>query len=273
MSMRFFGDVVTSVFDRSPHALERRADLIARLTARLDRTRGLGYGWDTPAEEARAIFRLLPERDAVLFDLGAHHGEWSATVLRDWPGTVRAVHAFEPSQENCAWMKQFLIAQAPDALRSLLIWPFAVSSNAGHATLYGDRPGSGLASLVHRDLEHMALAHEPTSEVETITLDDHAERHGIDRIDFMKMDIEGHELDALKGAERLLKNGMIRALSFEFGGCNIDSRTFFRDFWKLLTPLGFSFYRILPGAELLPIRKYNEHLERFATTNYVAAIQ
>jgi hypothetical protein len=61
--------------------------------------------------------------------------------------------------------------------------------------------------------------------------------------------VHGHELQALEGAAELLRAGRIRAIQFEFGGANVDSRTFFRDFWNLLYGrFGYSLYQILPGC-------------------------
>ena len=108
--------------------------------------------------------------------------------------------------------------------------------------------------------------------VPTITIDEFAAEHGLTTIDLLKMDIEGHELEALHGAANLLGAGRIKALTFEFGGCNIDSRTYFQDFWYLLTGYGFRLYRLLPGAGLMPIQKYTEDLESFVTTNYAAIL-
>jgi hypothetical protein len=71
-----------------------------------------------------------------------------------------------------------------------------------------------------------------------------------------------------------LRAGTIRALSFEFGLNNIESRTFFRDFWDLLVPFGFSIFRIAPGGNLIQIHEYREELEYFKiVSNYVAVIQ
>ena len=103
-----------------------------------------------------------------------------------------------------------------------------------------------------------------------IDIDTYCDERGIEQIDFVKMDIEGHELMALKGCAGLLERGHIRALSFEFGGCNIDSRTYFQDFWYLLRGVNFRLYRVLPDSSLLRIKSYTEQLEVFTTTNYFA---
>jgi hypothetical protein len=47
-------------------------------------------------------------------------------------------------------------------------------------------------------------ASKTTTQVETVTLDTWAEREGVERVDFFWLDLQGSELAALKGAERLL---------------------------------------------------------------------
>ncbi len=62
---------------------------------------------------------------------------------------------------------------------------------------------------------------------------------------------------------------VVRAVQFEFGGANIDTRTYFRDFWYLFTEAGFDLFRITPfGPQRLG--RYRERDEFFSTTNYVA---
>jgi hypothetical protein len=110
--------------------------------------------------------------------------------------------------------------------------------------------------------------------VPVVTIDSVIEDKKLDRIDFMKMDIEGHELFALKGAMQALEAHKIKALSFEFGSGNVNSRTYFRDFWNLLRPLDFEFHRICPGGMTVPVREYYEDLEVFrGVTNYIARLE
>jgi hypothetical protein len=81
------------------------------------------------------------------------------------------------------------------------------------------------------------------------------------------MDVEGHELDVLQGAELALSN--IEIIQFEFGGCNIDTRTFLQDFWYLLSERGYELFRLTPRG-IKKITKYTENDEVFSTTNFVA---
>ena len=88
------------------------------------------------------------------------------------------------------------------------------------------------------------------------------------QIDICKIDIEGHELDALVGFGEAIKH--ISVIQFEFGGCNIDTRTFFQDFWYFFQEKGFDLYRISPIG-LIHIPRYRELDEFFfITTNYLA---
>lgn len=82
----------------------------------------------------------------------------------------------------------------------------------------------------------------------------------------MKLDAEGHELQVLHGAERLLAHNTIDIIQFEFGGCNIDSRTCFQDFFYLLNPQ-YRLFQILRDG-LFSIKEYVERHELFFTTNF-----
>jgi hypothetical protein len=62
------------------------------------------------------------------------------------------------------------------------------------------------------------VAHEnaQATRVAVLTLDEETERLGIDRIDMIKIDVEGYEPKVLAGARRLLREGRIRAILCEF---------------------------------------------------------
>ena len=245
---------------------QRASRLLQRLQGFAGQLQGIGYGSLSIADEVRAIAPLLPAHDAVVFDVGANCGDWTRSLLAIAPSQISRIVAFEPSMHH---------AKALSALPSppCEVVAMAVASSEGMSRLYSNAPGSGLASLHERRLEHFDIQHRFQEMVTTTTLDSFCQSRQIEIIHFLKMDVEGHEYEALKGAAGLLSRRSIRGLAFEFGGCNIDSRTFFQDFWYLLRGHGFDIFRVAPGGRLWPVLQYSEALEAFVTTNYVAVLR
>lgn len=225
--------------------------------------KGAGTGWALDAE-INAAKSVINKSCPVIFDVGANNGEWSFLLHKMFPES--RIFLFEP-QPAC--QKNIVEKNIPN---SELI-PNAVSSEKGIFQLYTTDEISGIASLHPRQDSYFESKIFTSIDVETITLDSVIENYDISCIDFMKMDIEGHELDGLKGATKSLKKRIIKAISFEFGSGNINSRTFFRDFWNLLYPLKYQIYRVLPSSRLMPIKEYYEDCEYFrGVTNYIAVL-
>jgi hypothetical protein len=86
-------------------------------------------------------------------------------------------------------------------------------------------------------------------------------------IDYVKIDVEGNELKVLQGFGDIIKN--VKLIQFEFGGCNIDTRTYFQDFWYFFKDNNFSLY-IISQSGPVKIENYSEPYEYFSTTNYIA---
>jgi FkbM family methyltransferase len=225
--------------------------------------KGSGAGWDLDAEVAAAA-RHIQRPNPVLFDVGANEGNWSEGMLRRLPGA--RVFLFDPSPGCQAVIRR---KQLP---ASTLI-PCALGEQAGQAAYYFSSATDGSASLyVRRDTPFQELRYESVN-VQVRTLDEVIDSLQVDFVDFLKMDIEGHELCALRGAKRALAARKIGAFSFEFGCGNINSRTFFRDFWELVNEAGFSLWRITPGGKEIEVAEYYEDQEYFrGATNYIATL-
>jgi len=139
------------------------------------------------------------------------------------------------------------------------------------STLYFDKEGSCLASLYARVLEHKGIHFKKNEEVQISTIDEFCCKNNIERIHYLKMDVEGNELNVLKGATKMINSGKISFIQFEFGGCNIDSRIYFKDIYYFLKD-NFEISRILIDG-LYKIPDYSEKLESFYTTNFLAEKQ
>jgi FkbM family methyltransferase len=110
-------------------------------------------------------------------------------------GSKGRVYTFEFEQRNLEIMAQNL-ALNPHLSASVEIVPRALWGESDEALDYDP---NGPATTI-------ALKEEPgTTKAMTLSIDDLVEREGLDKVDFVKMDIEGAELSALKGAERTLR--------------------------------------------------------------------
>jgi FkbM family methyltransferase len=225
--------------------------------------KGSGSGWDSGETLAAARMLRRIERPVVV-DCGANLGTWTEGV-RSHLGHARGSWLLvEPMTEYAEKLR---------VLHNVGVKQVAVGEAPAVMTLHvPDRP-SGWMSLHPRGDSFARNEKFITRDVAVVPLDDLLEASGVRHVDFLKLDLEGHELFALKGARKYLEQGRISALSFEFGSANVNSRTFFRDMWEFLGPFGYDLYRIVPGGKIVKIVHYDETLEFFrGATNYVATL-
>lgn len=236
--------------------------LPAMLEKDLKKIQGKGFGSKSVFIEAKVCLEFLEKlgvRDPVVLDVGANIGNYSDAILKIKPGS--RVFAFEPSTAAREVLKARFEGNSRVQISAL-----ALGIENSRQSLWSDAAGSGLASLTRRRLDHFGINVNFSESVEVSTLDDWLETNLV-RPDLVKLDVEGHELDVLKGSLKSLS--LIKVIQFEFGGCNIDTRTFFQDFWYLLGSEGFTLFRVSNHGPIR-IHAYSEDDECFTATNYVA---
>ena len=218
-----------------------------------------GKGWFLSLKsEIDLCTSLLPRGVSCFVDIGGNLGEYSEEVLSRYPDS--RITIFEPAVVNCSILCDKFFCHP-----NVKIIQSALSDCKGVMPLYADAPGSGGASLVKRELDHFGIQVSEVEKVNVNRFDEIWNERGI--IDLVKIDVEGFELLVLKGFGELIKS--VRAVQFEMGGTDIDTKTFFRDFWYFFTRNNFSLYRMTPSG-LVRISAYREHEEGFSFKNYVA---
>ncbi len=229
--------------------------------------RGLGvlnYKNDVVSGERRFMRKTLALSETpTVVDVGANEGDYSSAAFE--ANKNARVFAFEPHPETYKRLSSRL-----SSTQNFSATNAACGSVSGNFTLYdhAEDSGTGHASL-HRGVIERIHAGESNQHLVTVTTLDHfAAERGINLIHLLKIDTEGNELDVLKGAAGLLREGRIRAIQFEFNEMNIVSRVFFKDFCEAIP--NFRFYRMLRNG-LGALDPYSPlSCEVFAFQNIVA---
>jgi|GEM_PF-301525 len=143
----------------------------------------------TYEKRTQALFRWFIQPGDVVLDIGANTGFYTLLASK-LTGSSGHVYAFEPMPRNIDYLKCHVKL---NAVRNVTILPLAAAANSGKARF---RLGAN-ASMG-------GLANDGELEVPTASLDDLLAAGRISIPDFIKMDIEGGETDALRGASAIL---------------------------------------------------------------------
>lgn len=182
-------------------------------------------------------FKVYFTDHPVVFDVGANVGEWAGEFIQRIPDVT--MYAFEPQPEAA----HHLYHKYP----WVTIEQVALSNKSGGTVVMKrDEPGSYHASM-HRYSHPVLGSYKGHLEVPVITLDQYCEEAGVERINFLKIDVEGNELNVLRGAERMLADGRIDMIQFEFNECAKFANVTFDDIWSLLVDLQYVLHREHPG--------------------------
>jgi hypothetical protein len=139
----------------------------------------------------------------------------------------------------------------------------ALGKSSGAAPLFSGAGGKTTATLN----QNADAAQSGSEMVAVSTVDEVCSTEGIERIDFLKIDTEGYEMDVLLGAADMLERNRIDAIQFEFGDTFLPTPYHFIDFWTLLSPK-FKVYRILRRG-VFPVERYAPDLEIYKIANFL----
>ncbi|MFN5470498.1 MAG: FkbM family methyltransferase, partial [Pseudanabaena sp.] len=162
--------------------------------------------------EVNIIQQFISSGD-VVFDVGANVGNWSYQVLSNH--TDVEIHMFEAIPQSY----YTLIKNYSRFLTESNIFPNNIAlSNCNKIQDYYFYSQDPALSTTYRRLgvEQLLNLATPTKlSLPTITLDTYCQQRNIHHINFLKIDVEGAELDILMGAIQFLKKGSIDIIQFE----------------------------------------------------------
>lgn len=208
----------------------------------------------------RTELSKLRGRGGVVFDVGSNVGDWAKYALDVEPSIQ--LHCFEPTR---ATFDQLSANQWPDNVH---LNNLGLGEADGQLELNIVGTSSAMNSVyVRHGVESAQSISKET--ISITTADAYCEHKCIDHIHFFKADVEGHELAVFKGMKRMLSEGRVHLIQFEYGGCNLDAKVSLGDILDFLAPYGFQFYKLYPEGPRR-IETYQQCLETFKYSNWAA---
>lgn len=190
----------------------------------------------------------------IVFDVGANNGEWSLNLLKHNPETY--IHCFEPSDKTFSILSNKLSSYSNVSINKVGL------SNKNHCIDFFENDAPDVTSLYQR----FNSTNKNKISVNLIKGDGYLTDNKIKNIDFLKIDIEGMEYDALVGLSKSLQNNSIQLIQFEYGEFNIHSEKMLKHFYLLLS--NFKIGKLFPNH--IEFEDWHHELENFKPANIIA---
>lgn len=197
------------------------------------------------------IIPHLPD-NPVIFDVGAYKGEYTDYVKSVLPDAD--CYLFEPNKELFEGLANY------NAFHTL------IGNSVGYDIFFRCKgKADELSSAYKREVFGQV---EYTRETVPITtVDSFCDVHNIGNIHFLKIDVEGAELDVLKGAKRMLTDKRILFAQVEYGGTYPDAGITFKQVIEYLDSLDYKVYE-LKGEDLSLLTAEN-FIEDYRFANFL----
>ena len=188
------------------------------------------YRWFLSLE--KDIARMGIDDTSVVFDVGAHLGQTTLYFRSIFKNAH--IHSFEPVTANFEKMVQNIGTRDRISVNEM-----ALGSTVGKAYIH-----EGFSDLTHSiSSSGNTTNSKAKAEVSVETIDTYVTRNKIEKIDLLKIDTEGHEIEVIKGADATIKRGRIEAIFTECDFRREDKQhTYFPELLEYLHGIGFTFF-------------------------------
>ena len=208
--------------------------------------------------EITVLKKIARTNPGIIIDAGANVGDYS--ILANQIMSACKIYAFEPVESTF----QHLLSNIKDLKNVVPIKKGLFKENCELAiNLFASNEHSSIY-----DIEGLPIGSDSQQKIELVRGDDFIKDNQIDLIDFLKLDVEGAEYDALLGFENAIKHGAIKAVQFEYGYINISTKKLLVDYYNFFEANGYIVGKIFP--KLVEFRKYHFKYEDFIGPNFIA---
>ena len=210
--------------------------------------------------EVRLLKQISKINPKIIFDVGANIGGYSLIAHKFLKNVT--IYSFEPVLDTFNLLKKNT-EHISDKTINIINKGLYKEDIKKLINLY---PANTHSSLF--DIKGTKQSVKDPVEIELISGDNFIKDNNIEFIDFLKLDVEGAEMDVLHGVENALKNRKIRLIQFEYGYINITTKNLLVDYYDFFTKYDYIIGKIYPKN--VEFRDYSFYNEDFIGPNFVA---
>ncbi len=215
----------------------------------LNGVENLNYEFEQNGE--KRVLEFLSEKKLLapdtVFDVGANVGDWTRTFVEIYPGVTK-VHLFEPYPPTFEKLSNNPIIKSGNKSISFQCNPFALGEEKSSSIIRGVEAGDVRAALKEIPKTSWDKATDFVEyPIEIETGDSYCEASGIDKISFLKIDVEGFELGVFKGFKEVLSQHRIDFIQFEYGRVNVLNRVTLHSLISYLEGFGYKTAKVYPN--------------------------
>jgi FkbM family methyltransferase len=217
-----------------------------------------------------SVVRHFVREGQIAFDIGTDRG-WFSLLMGSCVGPSGEVHAIEALPQNADRLRSNL---ALNGMSWVHVQEKAICDRSGTATFH--LPTHDVIDDFP-DVEHCSgvgyltdIPSTSTITVPTLTLDEYVAERGIRRIDFLKMDIEGAEVSAFRGATNVLQR-LRPIIAVEYNRITLErAGTSLQDLDEILNSLDYDRFELNGQFRKLSLDRYKDVPDHHAVFNVYA---
>ena len=204
----------------------------------------------------------------IIFDVGANIGQYVHDLSTYLAWCEKKIYCFEPMKKTFDMLNNNISDISHEHIITTNIWLWSEEKNTELFFNSGNNTDA-CASVHAMNISTYVSNHVNQETISITTVDSFCEKNDISHIHFLKIDIEGNEMDCLLWAKKMLNTWAIDIIQFEHNRCAIVSKTFLKDYRDMFSD-NYHFYRQLSWNHgLYHIKMYDAYLENFTYINYV----
>ncbi len=205
--------------------------------------------------------------DDIIFDIGTNIGLMTLQFAKQVP--LGKVYSFEPTHYAIGRLKSNLLLNQQLSERVQIVNTFISEKTLNNPDIiaFSSWKVNGESNKNNHPI-HLGTP-KSTDGVNSVTLDDYIQLNNINKLDFIKIDTDGHEFEIFKGGKESIKK-LRPVIIFEIGKYILEEKKYTFDFFlNFFYELDYKIYSIKINKEIT-FSNYNKHIPKNNTADLIA---